>query len=108
MIDLREIAQEINPKIKQIRERLALSEPKLMMQCHSRNLLKCLEIFENKDLKVLRMEYCSGKTLDAYLQKKKKIPEKEAVDILRQIIEGIAVTTILLRSSIETKSSIAT
>jgi serine/threonine protein kinase len=49
------------------------------------------------------MEYCSGKTLDAYLQKKKKIPEKEAVDILRQIINGIAVSSISFRNSIVTK-----
>lgn len=103
VIDLREISNEINYKIKEIRQRLAVSEPKLMMQCDSPHLLKCLDIFENRDLKVLKMEYCQGKTLDTYLQKRKKLPEREAVDILRQIISGISVSQSVSRNCIGTR-----
>jgi len=48
------------------------------------------------------LEYCNGKTLEEYLKKKKKIPEEEAVAILRQIINGLAVFIILFRSCIKT------
>jgi serine/threonine protein kinase len=65
-----------------------------MMECKNDHLLKCYDIYQNKDLKILVMEYCSGKTLEAHLQKKKKIPEREAVEILRQVISGIAVTSL--------------
>lgn len=62
-----------------------------MMQCDSPNLLKCYDIYENKDLKLLIMEYCSGETLEKYLGKKRKLTEQQAVDILRQIMNGVAV-----------------
>lgn len=31
-----------------------------MMLCDSPNLIKCYDIYENKDLKILIMEYCDG------------------------------------------------
>ena len=58
VIDLLDIRDESHPKVKEIRERLAISEPKLMMKCNSEHLLKCYDIYENKDLKILVMEYC--------------------------------------------------
>ena len=70
---------EKNDKIKAIRERLAESEPKLMMQCESPNLIKCYDLYENRDFKILVMEYCKGKTLDQYMRRKRKLPEREAV-----------------------------
>ena len=45
-----------------------------MMLCESPNLIKCFDIYENSDLKILVMEYCQGLTLDKYLRKKKKLP----------------------------------
>ena len=68
-----------------------------MLQCNSPNLLKCYDIYENKDLKILILELCEGKTLYEYLQKKQKLPEQEAVEILRQIISGIAVDLQLIQ-----------
>lgn len=108
VIDLQEIAREGNRAVKAIRERLAVSEPQLMMQCNSPNLIKCFDIYENKDLKVLIMEYCEGKTLEEYLQKKGKLGEQEAVDILRQLLNGIAVRSSLRRNCTSTPSCTGT
>jgi serine/threonine protein kinase len=60
VIDLRDISYETNIKVKMIKERLAASEPKLMMLCDSPNVMKCYDIYENKDLKILVLEYCDG------------------------------------------------
>ena len=46
---------------------------------------------ENESLKVLVLEYCNGHTLQEYIDRKIRIKEDEAVRILRQIINGIAV-----------------
>jgi len=40
-----------------------------MQQCDSINLLKCFEIFENEDLKILVIEYCDGLTLAEELKR---------------------------------------
>lgn len=37
------------------------------------------------------MEYCNEGTLDEFIEKHKKIPEKEAIMILKHILNGIAV-----------------
>jgi serine/threonine protein kinase len=37
------------------------------------------------------LEYCSGKNLQEYIDEKKSLPEEEAISILRQIMNGIAV-----------------
>lgn len=60
-----------------------------MMKCNSPNVLKCYEILQNKQVKILVLEYCSGKSLEEYC-KNKKLTEKEAVPILRQIMNGLA------------------
>ena len=77
------------------------------MKCNSPNVLKCYEILQNKQVKILVLEYCSGKSLEEYC-KNKKLTEKEAVPILRQIMNGLAVIMILFRSYISMKSCIET
>lgn len=68
-----------------------------MQLCDSPNILKCYQIFQNDSLKVLILEYCSGQTLQDYIDKKRVIKEDEAVRILRQIINGIAVIILLMK-----------
>lgn len=51
------------------------------------------------------MEFCNGGTLESYILEKKKIPEKEAILILKQILNGIAVTFSLFRNCTHTISS---
>jgi hypothetical protein len=46
-----------------------------MYACDSPFLLKCYDVYENDDLKILIIEYCNGKTLQAEIDEKKKIPE---------------------------------
>jgi len=56
---------------------------------------------------VLVLEYCNGHTLQEYIDRKIRIREEEAVRILRQIINGIAVLLMSLRSCTGTASFIA-
>lgn len=65
--------------------------------CNSPYLLKCYDLYENEDLKVLIIEYCNGKTLQAEIDEKKRIPESEAWSILKQIINGLIVGVCLDR-----------
>jgi serine/threonine protein kinase len=71
-----------------------------MQVCDSPNLLKCFEVMENDELKILILEYCSGKNLQEYIDEKKSLPEEEAIGILKQIINGIAVNNFLFRNFI--------
>lgn len=102
LIDLEKIKRETNLKVKEIRERLVHSEPRLMMQCNSPNVLKCFEIIENSSLQILVLEYCNGKTLQQLIDENRHLKEEDAVKILRQIIIGIAVAYILVRNSTAT------
>lgn len=43
-------------------------------------------------MKVMVLEYCNGKTLEDHVWDRKFLPEGEAVIILRQIINGLAVS----------------
>lgn len=108
LMDLEKIRREANPKIQEIRWRLVRNEPALMQQCDSPNVLRCWEIFENESLKVLILEYCNGHTLQEFLDRKIRINEEEAVRILRQVINGIAVPLPPRRSCTSTASSTAT
>ena len=56
---------------------------------------------------MLVLEYCNGHTLQEYIDRKIRIREEEAVRILRQIINGIAVLLLSFRSCTGTASFIA-
>lgn len=45
-----------------------------MYMCDSPYLLKCYDVYENEDLKILFVEYCNGQTLQAEIDSKKRIP----------------------------------
>ena len=76
LINMRQIKQDKNEVVRNIKLRLAESEPKLMYMCDSPYLLKCFNVYQNEDLKILIIEYCNGKTLQAEIDEKKRIPEK--------------------------------
>ena len=78
-----------------------------MMICDSDNVVKCYNVYENRSLKIMVMEFCNGGELQREIINKYKIPEREAILILKQIINGIAVLVDLLRNCIITISSIA-
>lgn len=54
-------------------------------------------------MKIFVLEYCNGKTLQEYLDIKIKLKEDEAVKILRQIINGIAVNNNIFSNCIRIK-----
>lgn len=79
-----------------------------MMICDSDNVVKCYNVYENRSLKIMVMEYCNGGELQREISTKYKIPEREAILILKQIINGIAVLFSIFRSCTTTTLSIAT
>lgn len=46
-----------------------------MTACNSPNLVKCLDVYENADLKIIVTEYCNGGTLFDFIEQKKRVPE---------------------------------
>jgi serine/threonine protein kinase len=77
--------------LKDIKLRLAETEPRLMQMCNSPCLLKCYDVYENEDLKVLILEYCKGKTLQNDIDLKGCIPESSAITIIKHIMIGLMV-----------------
>ena len=53
VIDLTKIDKEFSPKVRDIRQRLATTEPQLMMACNSNNIVKCYDVYQNKWLTVM-------------------------------------------------------
>ena len=79
-----------------------------MYQCDSPNLIKCFDVYRNEDLKVMAIEYCNGKTLQAEIDEKRRIPEAEAVMIAKHVIVGMMVPFRLFRNCIAITSSTGT
>jgi serine/threonine protein kinase len=104
LLNLTKIDKESSLKVREIRHRLAITEPQLMMTCDSENIIKCYDVYQNQWLKVMVIEYCNGMTLQEEINEKKRIPEKEAIFIMRQLINGVAVRLNLLRNCIGTAS----
>ena len=75
VIDMTNIKNEANNIVRQIKLRLAESEPRLMYICDSENLLKCYDVYENEDLKLIVIQYCNGETLQAEINRRGRIPE---------------------------------
>lgn len=63
----------------------------MMRICNSPNLVKCYDVYENEELKLMMVEYCNGGSLQDYIDRKGRISEKEAILIFKQILNGIAV-----------------
>nr|VVW87185.1 unnamed protein product [Nymphaea colorata] len=75
VLDLVKIESERSETVRKIRRRLAITEPQLMMTCDSENIIKCYDVYQNKSLKVMVIEYCNGLTLQEEITEKKRIPE---------------------------------
>ena len=63
----------------------------MMRICNSPNLVKCYDVYENEELKLMMLEYCNGGSLQDYIDRKTRLSEKEAILIFKQILNGIAV-----------------
>lgn len=65
-----------------------------MKRCNSDHLVRCYDTYENAEYIILALEYCNAGDLYRELKKRKRIPEEEAVRILKQLIAGFAVPLI--------------
>ena len=66
-----------------------LYEIKLMKKLNHQNITKILETFEDDQFFFIIMEYINGGNLFSYVKKRKRINEKLAKSIFKQIILGI-------------------
>lgn len=76
VLDLEAVELDPSEKVREIRRRLCRTESQLMMQCDSDNVVRCYDVYENKALKIMIIEYCNGGTLQEEINQKLRIPEK--------------------------------
>ena len=70
-------------------EKKILYETNLMKQLNHPNITKILELFETEDYIFIIMEYINGGNLFSFIKKRRKLSEKTAKFLFKQIIEGI-------------------
>ena len=66
-----------------------LYETDLMKKLNHPNITKILEVFEDEDYILITMEYINGGNLFSFVKKRRKLSEKTAKYLFRQIILGI-------------------
>ena len=69
--------------------RKIMYETNLMRKLNHKNITKILEMFEDKKYILIIMEYINGGNLFSFVKKRRKLSEKTAKFLFRQIIEGI-------------------
>ena len=66
-----------------------LYETDLMKKMNHPNITKILEVFEDEDYILITMEYINGGNLFSFVKKRRKLSEKTAKFLFKQIILGI-------------------
>ena len=66
-----------------------LYETNLMKELNHKNITKILELFESDNYILIIMEYINGGNLFSFVKKRRKLSEKTAKFLFKQIIEGI-------------------
>ena len=69
------------------------TEISILQSCHNENVTGFVSTFRSDKSIFIAMEYCNGGDLDGYLSKKKKLPEDEATNFLKQILNGFKVNS---------------
>ena len=64
-------------------------EAKLAVRLKHPNVVRSFQVGQFKSLHFLVMEYLEGETLDAVLQRRKKLPAAEAVRLIHQALQGL-------------------
>lgn len=62
-----------------------------MIKVHSDHVMKLFDVYENKWLKIMVIQFCNGGTLSEEIISRNRIPEKQAIEVVKQIIMGVAV-----------------
>ena len=66
-----------------------LYETNLMKKLNHPNITKILDLFEDKEYILIIMEYINGGNLFSFLKKRRKVSEKTAKFLFKQIMLGI-------------------
>ncbi len=64
------------------------NEIKVLKTCDNRNIIKLYDIKKTANNFYLIIEYCNEGDLSAYLKKKQKLSEEEAIEFLIQILNA--------------------
>lgn len=77
-----------NPSTRAMIER----EISILNQLHHPNIIKVYAVIkENENTISIIQEYCNGKDLLKYINKKQKLPEEEACSFFMQILSGVKI-----------------
>ncbi|GAB4822348.1 hypothetical protein N2152v2_009394 [Parachlorella kessleri] len=83
---IKEIAlDKLNSKLRQSLE----SEVSILKRINHDNIVKLLEVFEEKSKLYLIMEYCAGGDLAHYIRAHKRVPEAVAQHFMQQLAAGL-------------------
>ena len=66
-------------------------ETELMKRFNHKNITKILEVFNDEEYMLIIMEYINGGNLFSFVKKRRKLSEKMAKFLFRQIILGIII-----------------
>lgn len=91
VINKRKILAERNMAVRRIKQKLIRSEAEIMSKCESKHVVRLYGRYETDDYIMLALEYCNGGDLAMQIDNRGKIPENEAVLIIKQIVLGFAV-----------------
>lgn len=91
VIDRKTIKKERNLTMKALRAKLIRDEIRVMEMCDSDYVVRIYDKYENDEHMIMALEYCNGGDLADHIYERGKIPEEEAIRILKQIILGFAV-----------------
>jgi serine/threonine protein kinase len=64
------------------------SEIEIMKKLNHRNIVRMLDVFQTSNNMYLITEYCDQGDLMHFMRKRKRVPEKEALKIFQDILEG--------------------
>ena len=80
-----------NPDQHKVLKRLIKSEGEIMKMIEHNHLLKCYDIYENDDFIIFITQFCNGGNLYDEIKKGLVLYEDDAINIIKQIVLGLAV-----------------
>ena len=67
-----------------------INESKTVAMMHHPNIVKVIDVSITEKMKYLVMEYIEGESLRAYMDRVKQIPIDRSIDIIKQVLKGLA------------------
>lgn len=100
--DIREVAikhlyitkiNESKSEVKNIKLKSTETEDKILRLFTHPNILPCLDVYQNKDFKVIVTKYCNQGNLAQMIRKYKGFEKEHAVYVIHQISMALSVQT---------------